>query len=267
MHETLLTVVDGQHGAALTLDVRTLGGFTISCGERLLPLPTRVPAQAVKALAVHGAMHADQLVELLWEECPPDAGRIRLRNVIARIRRLYGTDFLVRVDEAIALGDHVRVDAAEFEAAARNALATRDDELARSAGCKALALAVGELLPYDRYRDWTHAARERLRQLELDLLDLLAALAVDARDLAEAVRLLERAIERDPNVEDRYLLAADLLTRDQRYGRAAIMGRRARAVCERLGVPAPALTATAAGGHIPRPMASIHRLPVPRSLA
>ena len=90
--------------------------------------------------------------------------------------------------------DSVWIDAAHFEALARRALA--GEESARYQA--AIDAYTGELLPEDRYEEWTVSRRDALADLFLRLLlgqgDLLAAQgAYDA-----AVERLRQVLSQDP---------------------------------------------------------------------
>lgn len=59
-----------------------------------------------------------------------------------------------------------RIDADEFETAARRALASGDP----NACAEVVRRLAGELLPEERYEEWAVARRERIQRLYLDLL-------------------------------------------------------------------------------------------------
>lgn len=216
-----------------------LGGFRLTRGGRALALPPGRPATAVRAVAACGGrLHAEQLSELLWPNADPDAARNRLRNLLSRIRASAG-DILVREGEAVALAQGTTVDAAGFEAEAREALALRtrgETYRSRALATSALGRYVGELLPADRYESWAALPRERLSSLHLDLLDMAAADAEERAEVDEAVRILRRAIDAEPHDEVRYLKLASLLASQGRAGSAATTVRRARAALAEIGL-------------------------------
>jgi len=65
----------------------------------------------------------------------------------------------------------------------------------------ALELYTGELLPEDRYEDWTTARRESLRETYKGLLVELADLQAGAGDTTAAIETLQRAVIEDPLFE------------------------------------------------------------------
>ena len=66
----------------------------------------------------------------------------------------------------------------------------------------ALELYAGELLPEDRYEDWTISRRERLREMFLALLLDHADVLERAGDDVAAIEALRRIVVIDPAHED-----------------------------------------------------------------
>jgi DNA-binding SARP family transcriptional activator len=224
-------------GAAATVTIHLLGRFEVLRAGRSVTVPPGRPAAALKMLAIRGRMPTDELVELLWPDGDPVAGRARLRNVLSRVRSAAG-DVLVREEETVALSSGVSVDAGAFETEARQALAlVRDDRRqAVTVARAALARYQGPLAADDPYEDWAAAPRERLRALHLDLLDLLATEAEREEQPDEAVRLLMAAIDEQPYDEDRYRRAARLLLSQGRVGSARAIRARAERMLSQIGI-------------------------------
>jgi DNA-binding SARP family transcriptional activator len=216
-------------GSAPRVRIRVLGRFEAVVDGRPADLPEGKPSQLVKLLAVTGrAMPIDEVVEALWPDADPDLGRQRLRNVLARVRGACG-DLVVRTEEALSLERDTEVDLARFEADARAALAepaVAGEALARAA----LGRYAGELLPGDRYEDFTAAARERVAVRHVALLDRLAALTAERGDVDEALTLLEEAIAAEPLDERRYRTAITVAARHGRRDRAVRLADRAVAM-------------------------------------
>ena len=236
--------VEREPADDVQLELRLLGGFTVLRSGVPVTIATGTAAQAVKYVAVRGGRtSADELVEALWPDAEPGRGRVRLRNVLARLRR--DGEVLVRCGDELALPTGCRVDVDAFlqESAAALAGAGPDAErLARAA----VQRYAGELLPGDRYQEWTSGPRERLRARYLELLDRLAQAAAGRGDVDAALSWWERAVDVEPYDEDRYVAMASLLVRHGRLGGAHRIVRRALAVLERLGVPpSPSLLAVA----------------------
>lgn len=221
-----------------TVAITLLGGFAISRGGHRLKLPPGQPAKAVRALAVMGGrMHADVLMELLWPDVDPVRGRNRLRNLLSRLR-VACPELLERKGELITLSAGCDIDTERFDRQARDAMSARASGDPRGAvilARSALERYGGELLPDDRYEEWTATARERLRASYLQILDLLAADAERRAEIDEAARLIQRAIDAQPYDEERYLRLARLLASQGRAGSALDALRRCRDALIELG--------------------------------
>jgi len=237
------------------LAVRVLGGFAVTADGRAADPPPGRPATLVKLLAVAGGqIAADEAIEILWPEVDPEVGRPRLRNVLARIRSSCG-ELIRRDGSALALADGVVVDALEFSREGRGAIAESGAASESGVGAdsgaalarRAAARYTGELLPADRYEDFTVTLRERLALLYVSLLDRLAAEAERAGDIDEALRLASEAIAAAPLEEHRYERAAALALANGRRQRARDVVAQAEQVLADLGVElSPELEAIAA---------------------
>lgn len=212
------------------VSIRVLGGFEVHEGTELRPVPPGLPAQAVKFVVAHGGrVHTEVLMDALWPTSSVEEGRKGVRNVLSRLARA-GSPLLLRDGEAIRIADRVSIDALSFCASADRVLLDAGSPGAVDGARFALARYRGEFLPDDRYCDWAHATREKLRRRQVALLDLLAGDARRRGAVLEAVHLLELAIEADPVDDVRYLEAAELLLAAGRRGRAAELVERSRHV-------------------------------------
>ena len=148
--------------------VTLLGGFTVAVdGESLAGTRWRLRKgrDLVKllALAPSHRLHREQLMDALWPDREPAAAANNLNQVVHAARQVLGTGAIEVRDELLWL--HAIVDVDEFERAAGQA--QRDGSPAAMAG--ALSLYGGELLPEDRYADWTTTRREELERLREEL--------------------------------------------------------------------------------------------------
>jgi DNA-binding SARP family transcriptional activator len=229
------SAVESAQSAEPALAVRLLGEFTVSASGRPVAPPPGRPQTLVKLLAVSGGPVAvDEVIEVLWPEIDPDTGRARLRNVLSRIRSSCG-ELIRRDGEALVLSTDVTVDALEFDREARAALSAPPDQ-ANEIARRAIARYAGELLPSDRYEDFTVAPRERLALRYLALLDRLAGDAERSEDIDEALRLYGEAIAAAPLDEHRYEKAATLAMKSGRRRRAVELFEQARRALAELGV-------------------------------
>ena len=181
------------------LGIRLLGAFAVSVadapvGDGAWRLRRAKSLVKLLALAPERRLHREQVVELLWPSGDP-AGN-GLHQVLYTARRALGSgEHLVLRDDVVALvGDDVWIDVRAFELATAAAREQRTVDAYRAA----LRLYAGELLPEDRYEDWTAARRESLRETYLALFVELAELQAAAGDAGAAIATLQRAIVEDP---------------------------------------------------------------------
>ncbi len=238
------TAAAALEASELPLALSLLGRFELSEGGRPLPIGRSEgqAAQLLKLVAVSGGeLGAERAIEALWPEVDPATGRNRLRTVLGRLREAAG-EVVRREGERLVLREDVRVDLAQFQRDAREALAlARGDRTAGVAVARsAIARYRGDLLPHDLYEEWADTPRESARRTMLDLLDLCAGAAAERGDLDEARRLVERTIELAPFEDDRYLRVAEILQAQGRRGAALSVLRRARATLATLGLELPA---------------------------
>ncbi len=218
--------------------IRLLGGFSVRAGAEEVQVPAGRPATLIKRLAVARApLPIPVVIDLLWPDADEATGRMRVRNLLHRLRAACG-ELVQRDGDALALVD-AGVDAWAFDEAAGAALGAQGGARAGLAR-QALAHYGGELLPDEQYEAFATAPRDRLRRRYLELLDVLAADARERGDLDEAIRLLDRAIEAEPLDETRSLTCGELLLQQGRRGSARLVVQRAAALRDQLGLrPSP----------------------------
>ncbi|MGE3589929.1 MAG: AAA family ATPase [Ilumatobacteraceae bacterium] len=194
----------GERGPARR-HIQLLGGFSVTIdGVDATPPPGR-GSTLVKALAVADVpLSLDEILELLWPGEDPAVARRRLRNLLNRIRD-DATGVVVRTAAGLALAPGFTTDLDEFRSAARAAL---DDTSNPELGRRAVAAYTGELLPGDRYEDWSALPREQCTRLYCAVLDALATGAAARGDLAVAMAHADRAIAAEPFDETRPVQAA-----------------------------------------------------------
>jgi DNA-binding SARP family transcriptional activator len=116
---------------------------------------------------------ADQLLEILWPDDDPDAGRKRLHVRISQLRRALDPESssppIVTAEGGYAFSAEAGcwIDVAEFEAQAeRGRQCQEDGDLAEAVTAYAAASSLyrGDFLEEDLYEDWAFVERERLRE-------------------------------------------------------------------------------------------------------
>jgi predicted ATPase len=171
------------------LRIGLLGVFSISAGDSVIADDAwrlRKAKTLVKllALAPERRLHVEQAAELLWAGRDPDSARNNLHQAIFAARRaldsigLDGSRYLELREELILLSpeDPVLIDAVAFEQLAAAAREQGEPGAYRSA----LEGFDAELLPADRYEDWSQDRRDSLDQLRLALKAELAELERDS---------------------------------------------------------------------------------------
>ncbi len=223
----------GAAGRALPLVFRVLGGFSLSRGSYRLQeedwAGRRPAAQRLVRylLAARGsAVTEDDLFEAFWADREAAAARRSLQVTVSSARAALDppggdTSVLVVADRTyrLELADGDLVDADDFERAAREALAADGDRRRRLLEAAATRWT-GEPLPEDRYEPWATAWRERLIDLEREVLGALADARSAAGDLAGAVGAARTGVELDPRDEAAHRRLMVLLSRTGRRGQA-----------------------------------------------
>jgi predicted ATPase/DNA-binding SARP family transcriptional activator/DNA-binding CsgD family transcriptional regulator len=225
----------GQNRETVTVRVWLLGGFRVSLGSGTIPQDAwrlRKAATLVKLLALASGhrMHREQAMDLLW----PDSGRKTasnsLRSTLHTTRKVLdpamGSRYLASKDEFLVLcpeGD-LWVDVDAFEQAVATARGANEPAAYRAA----LDLYEGDLLPDDRYEEWTEGRREELRQLYLALLVELAGLHEEREELRLAIEALRKATAKEPILEEAHVDLMRLHALSRRPERALAQYERLR---------------------------------------
>ncbi|HEY2282418.1 MAG TPA: hypothetical protein VGH60_02580 [Solirubrobacteraceae bacterium] len=218
------------------LCIGLLGAFSISAGDSVVAEDAwrlRKAKTLIKllALAPRHRLHVDQAAELLWAGRDPDSARNNLHQAIFAARRaldsigLDGRRYLELREELILLSpeDPIRIDAVVFEELAAAAREQGEPGAYRSA----LAGFDAELLPADRYEDWSRERRDSHGQLRL-------ALEVELAELLEQCSETRPARDSGPGLPSQL---TSFVGRERELAEAAVLLRDARL-----------LTLTGAGG-------------------
>src|SRR5436190_7881709 len=147
--------------ASAAMQVRLLGRFAVAVEGREIALQewgSHKAQQLVKllALAPEHRLARDQIIDALWPESDPEAVANTFYQTIYYARRTLDPNrrgFLTTRQGIVALQHPggVAVDLHAFQAAAARARRAADPLLL----AEAVALYAGELLPDDRYEDWS----------------------------------------------------------------------------------------------------------------
>jgi predicted ATPase/DNA-binding SARP family transcriptional activator len=188
------------------LSISLLGAFSVALGGEVIADDAwrlRKAKTLIKllALAPERRMHAGEAAELLWPDRDQASARNNLHQAIFAARRaldsigLDGAACLELHDDLIELCSEapVWIDVEAFEEAGARARAGRDASAYRAA----LDSHEGELLPEDRYEEWTATRRDAFHELRLALGIELAALEAEV-DPAAAIDRLRAVLVDEP---------------------------------------------------------------------
>lgn len=186
-------------GLSATRDRQTITRFRTQRTGMLL---------AYLACHLHRTHAREALIEFLWPDGNPDAGRTSLRTALASLRRqleppgtLHGGILIADRTHARLNPCGVQTDVAAFQAAVEAAARSATPEEQAQTLNPAISLYRGEFLP-GFYDDWVLAERERLAELFQSALEQLILCKEAAGEWGQAVDLALRAIQADPLREE-----------------------------------------------------------------
>lgn len=167
-------------------------------------------------LAAGHRIHREEVMSTLWPDLAPDRALNNLHQAMHAARRALSLALAARRETMnqvlngpagfLCIHNHIvtldsrlplRVDVDAFEQAAARARGTTDIGAYEAA----ILLYAGELLPDDRYEEWTLERRKALARRHLTLLFELAQLYEQACDLPRAAETFERVVAADPSHE------------------------------------------------------------------
>lgn len=178
-----------------------LGRFEVTRGERSLQAATwtrRKAAALLQRLALERRLLKEQAIEFLWPEIDPTSGANNLYRTLHTLRQTLDTALGTGTAEAtLAFQDGVftLMDAVWVDVTAFNSLVQAGDPASLTA---ALRLYTGDLLPDDRYAEWTLGPRETLRRQQREARLTLAVHDRDAHEYSGAITLLTPLLTQDP---------------------------------------------------------------------
>jgi DNA-binding SARP family transcriptional activator len=195
---------------AFGLHIQLLGEFKVQVDGIAIPDGQWKSSRArnlIKLLALSPShwLHREQVIDTLWPKSTPSAAANNLHQTLYAARhslepRVLGCLNLQEGMLSLSGGEGrtLSVDVDQFEAAALHAKDSKDLQAYQSA----LALYSGELLPKDRYQEWTIRRREALQHTYLQLLLNLAQLQESLSNYPTGIETLQRLLAVDPCHED-----------------------------------------------------------------
>lgn len=187
------------------LAIRLLGGFQVTVGTRAVAehewrLHKARSLVKLLALAPDHQLHREQVIEWLWPDVTLDTAAHNLHQVMYVARRSLAERRCLQLQDEMLSLTHPQlwIDVEAFESAATLARRRKEPQAYRGA----LALYAGELLPEDRYEDWTAQRRATLRQDYQALLLELAARHESQHEYVLGIESLQRVLVSDPAYEE-----------------------------------------------------------------
>lgn len=189
------------------IEIRLLGTFEVGRQDRLIRAddwPRKKASALLKRLALERRLLKDQAIEFLWPESDPVSAANNLNKSLYVLRQVLNNALGAGASEAtfrfedgvLSLLPSVWVDAFEFERLCTARLNTPSEQRAAKI-IQALGLYHGDLLPDDRFTDWTLIPRERLYRCQREVRLELAIYHRDARNYSDAIALLLPLLEHD----------------------------------------------------------------------
>ena len=232
-----------HHEGRLTLT--TLGGWSVSWtapdGSCAVVTGPSKPAALLVYLAVSPGWSArrEHLLDLLWADLEPDAGRHALRQTLWQIRRRAGADLVVADGDRLTVHPRPATDRDAFLAAVE----AQENE-------RAVALYTGDFLPGfaapggAEFERWADLERDRLRNTFLRVAEAVVHERLDAGRAREGIALARRVRDTARSSESGWRLLLEALgAAGDTLGAAVEADALARLLAEERREPEPATRA------------------------
>jgi DNA-binding SARP family transcriptional activator len=220
--------------------LRLFGGFALDCAGNHVDLANRKDRLLLAFLSLQSGrpVSRDKLSGLLWADRAEEQARGSLRQSVAALRGALGdeadTVLLAGRDNVSVKPLSLRVDVVEFERAAADI-----STLAGATGLYPGPLLEGFDAPSPEYGQWLLPERQRLEDLAASVVERLATVEMSPQDLASAIRLARRLLERDRLREPVCRALMRMLARDNKRTEALrLFGQCEAALAQELGVKA-----------------------------
>ena len=196
----------GAYSSPPGLRIGTLGGLSLTLDGRPVDdlVSRRTEALLVYLACARRPQSREALADLLWDERDQTQAAGNFRVIVNSLRRSLGAFVEAnRYSIGMNLASAFTLDMADFEAAAQAALrdASKPDRalLFQAAGLYRGDFLAGLSLPEGRrFEEWVMLERERLRRLQIEVLDALVDAAGRDRHHRAGVDLATRLLQIDP---------------------------------------------------------------------
>jgi predicted ATPase/DNA-binding SARP family transcriptional activator len=207
----IISMSQGQadQNAGIDLFIQLLGGFSVVVAGKPVHAEQWKSRRArnllkLLALAPGYRLHRDQVVDALWPDSDLPAAANNLHQSLHAARLVLDPllpGCLVLKEGFLSLRAGTVTDLAQFETLSEKFKGSQDT----IAFTEALSLYRGELLPEDRYEEWTIQRREAARQSYLTLLLKMAHLYEAREEFSQGIEALQRMLAADPSHEDAHV--------------------------------------------------------------
>jgi DNA-binding SARP family transcriptional activator len=196
----------GAYSSPPGLRIGTLGGLSLTLDGRPVDdlVSRRTEALLVYLACARRPQSREALADLLWDERAQTQAAGNFRVIVNSLRRSLGAFVEAnRYSIGMNLASAFTLDVADFEASAQAALrdASKPDRalLFQAAGLYRGDFLAGLSLPEGRrFEEWVILERERLRRLQIEVLDALVDAAGRDRHHRAGVDLATRLLQIDP---------------------------------------------------------------------
>ena len=192
------------------LDIRTLGNFSVSVGDKVIS-DTRIRKhrvwRAFKYLITnrHKAITIETLIEILWADNPPDNPQKSLYTIISRLRKLLNVEgikreYIIYKNDTyqLNLNENFRLDVLEFENLVKEALSKDRGEDKIPLLEKAIDIYAGDYLPILASELWINSVNSYYRSMYMrSVLELIDIYSLDGYH-DDVIRICHKAISINP---------------------------------------------------------------------
>lgn len=172
--------------------ITLLGGFKLEADGEPMPVPAGAQ-RLISLLALRGGCGRSRLAGSLWPESTEPRALANLRTAIWRANQVAPS--LIRCGkDSVCLGPGAAVDVVDLVESAHSVMSAGSDALPEAFFTQYVD---GDLLP-DWNDEWLTADRERMRQLRLHLLEILACRLSERGQFGLALEAGMSALRADP---------------------------------------------------------------------
>jgi len=180
-----------DHSGSRRGRIRLLGGFGIELADQPVSLSGN-EQRLIALLALRSPTSRDFLAGTLWPSVPESRAHGSLRTYLWRLRRA-GIRVVLTDNDVVTLAPQIEIDLGTVTSWAYRVIEGRP----REHDLRPPEAVTAELLP-GWYDEWVHCERERLHQLRLHALELLAERLGERGSYAAAIDAALRAIQLEP---------------------------------------------------------------------